>query len=284
MNIYRKDTEYAESHYTHKFFIRLKGGKMIKIKYLFFILIFCGLYIGCAKKENDPDVLFQTSTINALLEGIYDGAFTLKELKQHGNLGLGTFNSLDGEMLMLQGVIYQVKADGKVYKIADSIKTPFSVVTFFEEDKTISLDTTLDYKSLEKFLDKNLPTKNIIYAIRIEGLFKYVLTRSVPAQEKPYLPLAEVVKTQPEFEFHNVKGTLVGFKFPEYLNGINVPGYHLHFITEDKKGGGHLLECETEKIKIAIDFTERLFVSLPETKEFYDADLVKGKDLEKVER
>jgi acetolactate decarboxylase len=255
---------------------------MSKIKYLFFISIFCFIFINCVKKEKD--ILFQTSTINALLEGIYDGAFELKDLKQHGDLGLGTFDALDGEMLMLQGVIYQIKADGKIYELADFIKTPFSVVTFFEEDKTVSLDTILDYKSLEKFIDKIIPTRNIIYAIKIEGLFKHVRTRSVPAQGKPYPPLTEVVKDQPEFEFHNVKGTLVGFRFPEYLNGVNVPGYHLHFITEDKKGGGHLLDCETANVKIGIDFTEKLFVSLPETKEFYAADLSEEKDLKEVER
>jgi len=257
---------------------------MLKIKDLFYVLIFCSLLFGCAKKENDPDVLFQISTINALLEGIYDGEITFKELKQHGDLGLGTFNALDGEMLMLEGEIYQVKADGKVYPAADSMKTPFSAVTFYEEDKTLVLDSTLDYNSLEKFLDKILPTENIIYAIKIEGAFKYVRTRSVPAQEKPYLPLSEVVKNQPEFEFHNINGKLVGFRLPDYLNGINVPKYHLHFITEDKTGGGHLLECKTGRIKIGIDFTDKIFISLPETKEFYDADLDMAKDLEKVER
>jgi len=236
------------------------------------------------KEEKDQDVLFQTSTINALLEGIYDGEFSFGELKTHGDLGLGTFNSLDGEMTMIDGEIYQVKSDGKVYVMPDSAKTPFSVVTFFEEDTAIILDSLLDYNSLEAFLDNMLPTKNLIYAIKIEGLFKYVRTRSVPAQEKPYPPLAEVVKTQPEFEFHNEQGTMVGFRLPEYLSGINVPKYHLHFITEDKRGGGHLLECETATVKIGIDFTEKLFVSLPEMKEFYDADLNKGENLEKVER
>ena len=77
---------------------------------------------------------------------------------------------------------------------------------------------------------------------------------------------------------------MVGFRCPEYLNGINVPKYHLHFITEDKKGGGHLLECETDRIKIGIDFTENIFISLPETKEFYDANLDMEEDLKKVER
>ncbi|MEJ2568319.1 MAG: acetolactate decarboxylase, partial [candidate division WOR-3 bacterium] len=121
-------------------------------------------------------------------------------------------------------------------------------------------------------------------AIKIEGLFKYVRTRSVPAQEKPYPPLIEVVKTQSEFEFNNVKGTLVGFRLPEYINGINVPKYHLHFITENKEGGGHLLELETEKVQAGIDFTDKIFVTLPKTRAFYDADLNKEKDLKKVER
>jgi acetolactate decarboxylase len=261
-----------------------KGGILLNFKYFFLSCAFFCTLGNCVKEETDRDVLFQVSTINALLKGLYDGEITFKELKNHGDLGLGTFNSLDGEMLMLNGKFYQVKADGTVHLAADSMKTPFSVVTFFEEDTSIVIDSNLNYNSLEEFLDKILPTKNIIYAIKIEGLFKYIRTRSVPAQEKPYLPLAEVVKTQPEFEFHNEEGTLVGFRFPEYLDGINVPKYHLHFITEDRKGGGHLLECETEKIKIGIDFTRKLFVSLPETKEFYKADLIKDKDLEKVER
>jgi acetolactate decarboxylase len=284
MNIHRRDAECAESPFIKKKFIRLKGDGMNNIKYLFFIVIFYGLFIGCTKKENDPDVLFQISTINALLEGIYDGEITFEELKRHGDLGLGTFDALDGEMLMLDGKIYQIKADGKVYTVEDSMKTPFSVVTFFEEDTTLFLDYPLDYKSLEGFLDEILPTENIFYAIKIKGKFKYVRTRSVPAQRKPYLPLSEIVKTQPEFEFHNTKGTLAGFRLPEYINWINVPKYHLHFITEDKKRGGHLLECETDRIKIGIDFTENIFISLPETKEFYDADLNKGANLKKIER
>ncbi len=257
---------------------------MLKFKYLFLICILFSVLGNCVKEEDSSDVLFQISTINALLEGIYDGEITFKELKRHGDLGLGTFNALDGEMLLLDGKFYQVKADGKVYMAADSMKTPFSAVTFFEEDTVLALDFNLDYQLLETLLDEILPTKNIIYAIKIEGIFKYVRTRSVPAQKKPYRPLSEVVEKQPEFELYDVEGTLVGFRLPEYLSGINVPRYHLHFLTEDKKSGGHLLEFESERIEIGIDFTERLFVCLPQTKEFYDADLNKGENLKKVER
>ena len=150
---------------------------MYRINRLFFVIFFCGFLIGCEKKIDNKDVLFQVSTINALLEGIYDGEFSFRELKTHGDLGLGTFNSLDGEMTMIDGKVYQVKSDGKVYVIPDSFKTPFSAVTFFEEDTSIVLDSLLDYKSLEEFLDNNLPTKNLIYAIKIEGFFKYFLIR-----------------------------------------------------------------------------------------------------------
>jgi acetolactate decarboxylase len=257
---------------------------LFKRKFIFVLNILLCTLATCVQQKENTDILFQVSTINALLEGIYDGDYSFKELKNHGDLGLGTFNSLDGEMTMIDGEVYQIKADGNVYVMPDSAKTPFSVVTFFEEDISIVLDSLLDYNSLEAFLDNELPTENLIYAIKIEGLFKYVRTRSVPAQEKPYPPLAEVVKTQAEFEFQNVRGTLVGFRLPEFMNGINVPKYHLHFVTEDRKGGGHLLECETEKIKIGIDFTEEIFVSLPRSKEFYDADLNRGANLGKVER
>lgn len=257
---------------------------MHRINRLFLVIFFCGLLIGCEKKIHNQDVLFQVSTINALLEGVYDGETTFKEIKKHGDFGLGTFNSLDGEMLMLNGKIYQVKADGKIYLAADSSKTPFSAVTFFEEDTTLIIDYNLDYESLEKFLDGILPTENIMYAVKVEGAFKYIRTRSVPAQKKPYQPLIEIAKTQPEFEFHNVKGTLVGFRLPDYINKINVPKYHLHFISENREGGGHLLELETQKVKVGIDFTDKIFVALPKTRAFFDADLDKGKDLEEVER
>lgn len=257
---------------------------MFKFRWLFFLYIVFCLFANCVKVEDNKDVLFQVSTINALLEGIYDGEFSFRELKQHGDLGLGTFNSLDGEMTMIDGEVYQVKSDGKVYVMSDSAKTPFSVVTFFEEDTSIVLDSFMDYKTLEEFIDKALPTKNIIYAIKIEGLFKYIHTRSVPAQEKPYPPLAEVVKTQPQFEFYNERGTLVGFRMPDYINGINVPKYHLHFVTEDRKGGGHLLDCVTDKVKINIDFTDKISVILPKTEAFYKADLNKETNLGKIER
>ncbi len=221
---------------------------------------------GCSYPRENNDILFQTSTIHSLLEGGYDGDTTFEDLKKHGDFGLGTFNDLDGEMIGLDGTFYQIKADGKANPVPDSEKTPFAVVTFFEPDKAILLNRSFDCKHLEEYLDDLLQSKSVLYAIKIQGSFKYIKTRSVPRQHKPYPRLLEVLKSQPTFEFNNVDGTIVGFWFPTYMEGLNVPGYHFHFITEDKKAGGHILECQIEDVKIEIDDGSELFLSLPKPK------------------
>ena len=259
----------------------------MKINGYLLVVIFLSIAIyGCIHLHTNEDIVFQTSTISALLEGVYDGNVTYKDLKKHGDFGIGTFNNLDGEMIGLEGRFYQIKADGIAYSVLDSMKTPFAVVTFFKPDKALLLDKLANCKQLEQYLDNLLPTKNIIYAFKIKGNFKYIKTRSVPKQSKPYPPLIEVVKDQPTFEFNNVTGTIAGFWFPDYMEGVNVPGYHFHFITEDRKAGGHILDCQLHNGRIEIDYLSELFMALPENSEFYNADLTKKKtgELENVEK
>jgi acetolactate decarboxylase len=237
-------------------------------------------------QQVNKDVLFQISTIDALLEGVYDGDTTFKELKSHGDFGLDTINGLDGEMLELDGNVYQIKTDGVAYSVNDSINTPFAVVTFFEPDKKIFLNTTMNSTQFPGYLESKFPTKNIIYAIKIKGNFDYIKTRSVPGQNKPYPKLIEVTKNQSTFEFHKVNGTIIGFWFPVYMNGINVPGYHFHFITDDRTAGGHVLEYILGNSSIEIDYISDFLMELPRTEEFYNVNLEKDKqaELEKVEK
>jgi len=231
------------------------------------------------------DVLYQTSTFTALLRGLYDGDFTFGELKKKGDFGIGTFNGLDGEMVELDGVVYQIKSDGTAYIADNSMKTPFSTVTFFDSDSSTLLDRELDDTQLSQYLDGLLPSKNIFYAIKIDGVFSRVKTRSVPKQDKPYQPLLEVVKNQPTFEFSNVSGTIVGFWSPEYVTGLNVPGYHLHFITRDLKSGGHVLEYEPVDVSIQIDYTTEFDMVLPQNSDFYGVELVEQVgETDKVEK
>ena len=172
--------------------------------------------------EDDEDVLFQVSTIDALMLGVYDGTLSFEELEKHGGFGIGTFDHLDGEMIGLDGEYYQVKADGVAYPVAGNMTTPFAAVTFFDADDTISIEDAENYTQFGEYLDERLPTKNVFYAIRIDGTFPYMKTRSVPRQEKPYPLLAEVAVDQTISEFHDVNGTIVGFWSPEFVKGINI--------------------------------------------------------------
>lgn len=246
-------------------------GYMKKNYFLLAAIFLIITVTGCKPSEN-KEVLFQDSTIGALLEGDYDGNITFAELARRGNFGIGTFDALDGEMAAFDGVFYQAKADGSVHVVAPSEKAPFAMVTFFETDKSLLVNKQMKKDEIEGYLDGFLPTKNIFYAIRIDGNFSYVKARSVPRQKKPYPRLAEAVKNQAVFEFSDIKGTIVGFRCPEYINGINVPGYHLHFISEDKSSGGHILDYSIKRAKVQVGGITDFYMALPESGKFFKSN------------
>jgi acetolactate decarboxylase len=233
-----------------------------------------------AQEQENNDVLSQVSTINALLAGQYQGVASIEELLRGGGFGLGTLQGLDGEMIILDGVARQVRMDGSVHVVPDQETTPWAAVTTFEPDLFLKLNTVTDFKDLEKQLSDALPGKNMFYAIRIEGTFKHVKARSVPGQKMPYPPLAEVVKAQAVFELENKTGTLVGFYCPAMVKGINVVGFHFHFLTEDAQAGGHVLNLTAEDLTASIDVTPTLRLTLPEHGEFQKEDLTKDREAE----
>jgi len=206
----------------------------------------------------------QVATIDALLAGVYDGHMTLGALREYGDLGIGTFEGLDGEMTLVDGTFYKVRADGKVYRPPLSERTPFASVTRFVPDLKDTLSGPADRKALEARIDALAPSRNQICAFIVRGDFRLVRTRSVPAQKKPYPPLVEVTKTQPVFTLRNVRGTLVGFRLPDFVKGVNVPGYHMHFLTDDRTGGGHVLGFELAQGTLEADRVhEWLDIRLP---------------------
>ena len=174
------------------------------------LLIFSLLFLaGCLTSQAGR--ITQTSTIDALLAGAYDGQMGCGELLNYGNFGIGTFDKLDGEMTILNGKIYQVKSDGKVYTPAADIKTPFATVCDFKPDIQFTIQSA-DYKKVESIIDAKVSNQNQFLAVEISGKFKHIKVRSVPAQHKPYPPLAEVAKTQPVFEMNDITGTIAGFR------------------------------------------------------------------------
>jgi acetolactate decarboxylase len=256
-----------------------RTGILFLLYTLLLVFVATALLAGCAQEgeteEAGPDreTLYQVSTLGALKAGFYDGDVSYAELGEHGDAGIGTFEGLDGEMIALDGSFYQIKTDGKAYEVSGTAVAPFAMVTFFDADLEAQPQQGLDYEGLQGFLDGVLPSRNVFYAIKIEGHFDHVKARSVPAQEKPYPPLSDAIADQTVFELDDVEGTMVGFWCPTYVGDINTPGYHLHFITADRSAGGHVLDLLLGEVNVYIDETPDFFMQLPEMEEFQQADL-----------
>lgn len=234
------------------------------------------------KRKNS---VYLCAPVNALVEGIYEERIPLAKVKQHGDFGLGTFDHLDGEMIMLGGRIWQIRSDGRVDEVGEDALTPFACVTFFEPDKFASLAGDRKYADFLDWLEGLLPSPNLFYALQIEGTFSYIRTRSVPKQEC-YRPLVEVAAEQPIFEFEAIEGTLAGFYTPEFMSSLSVPGMHLHFLSADEQHGGHLLECRPREARVAVQVLDRMELGLPMSEAYLQWDFHRdiGQDLDKAEK
>jgi acetolactate decarboxylase len=229
--------------------------------------------------------LFQVSTSGALVQGIYERAVSSAFLLNYGDFGIGTFDNLDGEMVVLDGVIYQVRSNGTVKKIVDDTGTPFAIVVKFAADQDQTIASASSFEELRASCDRYRDSDNLFYAFRIDGHFEHIHTRAMQATLKG-LPLAKAAAIQPEFDFRDIRGTLVGIWAPQFASALNVVGYHFHFLSEDRTKGGHLLECSGTNLRVRVEKLNDFHLSLPESEEFLRADLTKdaSKDLAYAEQ
>lgn len=222
--------------------------------------------------EQVQHTIYQVSTATALVEGIYQGAVRISTLRQHGDLGLGTFEDLDGEMVIVDGHFFQVRSDGSVREAQESALSAFAAVTPFSSDEAITLDYCQDLSHLTSQFDALRSSDNFFFALRVDGTFEHIHARAM-RRTKEGVPLVQAAAVQPEFEFQNVSGTLVGFWTPEYAKSLNVPGYHLHFVSADRTRGGHVLQCRGRNLRLQIQREGDYHIVLPETDDFLKADL-----------
>jgi acetolactate decarboxylase len=229
--------------------------------------------------------LYLCAPVNALVEGIYEEKIPLSEVKKHGDFGLGTFDHLDGEMVMLDGAIYQITSDGQVREVDERAMTPFSCVTFYHPVSQDQLDTVLSYDDFLAWIQRLLPSPNLCYALRIEGRFASMMVRSVPKQDN-YRPLLKVAKEQRVFQSWNTTGTLAGFFTPTFLGSLNVPGLHLHFLSADLEHGGHLLACRPDHVRAGVQILSRVEVALPISLDYLTWDFRRdvAQELNKTEK
>lgn len=215
--------------------------------------------------------LYQTSLMSALVDGVYEGQTTYGELHQHGDFGLGTFNDLDGEMVGFDGEFYQLRSDGTARPVSDDQKTPFAVVTFFKVESRLSLTSVSKITAIERLAAAT--QDNLFTAVRIDGHFSRITVRTVREQKRPFPPLQDAAKGQAETVLTNVAGTFAGFRTPAYAGTLGVPGFHLHFLTEDRKNGGHVLDFEIDDAEAQLCPMHGLHVELPRSENFLNAKL-----------
>ena len=218
--------------------------------------------------------MYQISTSSALVEGVDKGAVSSRMLLEHGDFGLGTFENFDGEMVIIDGAIYQVQGDGSVTHRGDDFQIPFAIVTRFQEDGDFESGVISCLKDLERACDPHRESGNLFYALRLEGHFEEIHARAVGGLA-PGTRLVDAAKAQSEFHFGNIEGTLVGFWSPEYSSSFNVPGYHFHFISKDRTKGGHVLECSARSLRVGLQMLFEYDVHLPDTASFLTTDLSK---------
>lgn len=242
------------------------------------------LTVKAQKKQKNT--LFTAGHASAFIGGLYDAYFPYSQLKLHGNFGLGAPDKVDGELLVLDGKLYQTKSSGKTVEIPDTGRTPFAMINFFKADESLKTTVKMSKDKLYAFLDSVMPNQNLIYAIRIKGEFKTIKTRAFPpAIQKPYKPLAQMLPLQKFFKFEKIKGVLVGYRIPSHMEGPNISGYHFHFLSEDKQAGGHIIDLLTNNVTIEIDHLNSFTVDLPQTLDFQKFDLKKDRreDVKNVE-
>jgi acetolactate decarboxylase len=209
---------------------------------------------SATKLQPDNDFMYQYSIIDALLAGAFDGDMTIGELKKKGDFGIGTFNRADGELLMNEGVLYRTRYDGSTQVVPDTDSTSAAFIKFFKSDTSwVMEESQFNYATVQKKLVEWM-NPNSMYAIRISGHFATMNTRAEYPAEKPYPTLSEHLKTkQTLFNLSSTNGVCVGFWLPVYLARTNVPGFHFHYMADDKKSGGHIFDFTSKKIKIEVD-------------------------------
>ncbi|MDD3225686.1 MAG: acetolactate decarboxylase [Clostridium sp.] len=233
---------------------------------------------------------YQVSTLNAIMLGNFDGTIDVKELLEHGNEGIGTFEGLDGEMIVLDGKAYNGKANGKAEEYDGEKRVAFATVAKFSENAKSyvlkNIDTIKQLKiKLNEIIDEKYKDINAFYILKAEVEANYVKVRSCCKQQKPYKTLLEVSKNQVEHEYKNLNGYLLAVWCPKYVDGLNMPGWHIHFLSKDKSKGGHMLEISVKNVDLKIEDKRDYKIILPSNEEFKNLDLGADlkKDTEKVE-
>lgn len=228
----------------------------------------------------NSNVLTQYSLVSAIIEGVGSNGISVEKALSHGDHGLGTFQHMDGEMVMIDGRVYQYTCDGKAHQVNDTETLPFVQVTRFQPTSILHFPL-LDKSSIPELLLKNHPnTINLFHSVKVEGFFRKVKLHVVRKQQYEGQPGAELLKNMHHIEMNDVAGTAFGFRSPTFTgSGLSVPGLHLHFVSADRQLGGHAMEMEVSNATLSSSVISRFDLELPSATDFNQASLACNSDI-----
>ena len=235
--------------------------------------------------KKDDAKMFQVSTLQALALGYSRAVIKVGELMRHGDIGLGTFEDVNGEMIVVDGHCYRADENGMVNEADSEIGVPFSSVAFFNEDRRCEINKTDNIEKLKECLDLRIEEDfglNSMHIVRIDGSFKRICARSESGYRAHHVTLKDALsETQRDFYFDNISGTLVCVYYPDYMDGINASGWHLHFISENRESGGHVFDLILEKGTAYFDKITNIEITLPHEPAF-DTYALKGASKDEI--
>ena len=230
--------------------------------------------------EKREHTLYQLALFQSVALGEYYGYRTIAQFKEHGDIGMGIFEAVNGELIMLDGVVYQALSDGSVIVPSDDVLIPYGNAAFFEADAQISHVAAAGFPELEGLLNEQVVRTgpNQFFFVKITGHFPYASVRSELKQEEPYRMLNIALRTdQLKYEYQNLDGTIVGLYCPPYMQSMNAPGWHFHFISDDRTKGGHMTAGSLSDCSVQVNRISRFTVDIPDTDSFNRKDL--GQDV-----
>lgn len=211
--------------------------------------------------------LYQYSVVSALMDGVASNGLPMSTLLSHGDHGLGTFRGMQGELIVLDGHAFQMKHDGTTRPAdlgPEGDVSPFAMVTRFAPTSRSSTSVG-EKEGIEPVLAALCPdARNTHIAFRLDGAFKSVTCRTAEGQCYPGEGLKGVASRQVSITLGPARGTVVGFRSPQFLQGVAVAGVHMHFIDEERKAGGHVLALQTEgEVTVQVAELWRTIMDLP---------------------
>ena len=234
--------------------------------------------VTATKPSTRRHSLYQIALFQSVALGDFYGVTTAGRIKKHGDFGMGIFESVNGEMIMLDGVVYQALHDGSVVVASEDALIPYCDVTFFEADHVVEDFSADGYLDLEKKLTQITDElgKNMIYYVKISGHFKSISVRSELKQKEPYKMLNIALRTdQRRYDYEELDGTIIALYCPAYFAAMNAPGWHFHFISDDGLKGGHMLGAKMQGVKAEFDRITNFDLDIPNNEIFNALDLSK---------